>query len=224
VQSQTQTETVFINDHPISMRDQMTRRSALVYVEQQTGTSIVVKGRYYPPGAVRDAVNPPLHLLITPQPHLGTVRAAATTDQPSTREVPTVYFHLKQFIIAGQASPAPRRFSRRAPHQRCIERGGNTSESCATLPSTRRHNATPRSAVQESTSRSNAEHAAAVSQRPSSTVHASAALPSTTTNPVHAATRHASSATTAAPHLQHAPCSSSSIRGPSHNQPLLQRC
>jgi len=45
-------EEIVINDHPINMRDQLTRRAALVSVEQQTGTHIVVKGRFYPPGAV----------------------------------------------------------------------------------------------------------------------------------------------------------------------------
>lgn len=67
-------EEIVINDHPINMRDQLTRRAALVSVEQQTGTHIVVKGRFYPPGVPRAPNNPPLLLHITAAHHVGPVR------------------------------------------------------------------------------------------------------------------------------------------------------
>lgn len=67
-------EEIIINDHPIHIRDQLTRRAALVSVEQQTGTSIIVKGRFYPPGAPRAPNNPPLLLHITAASHVGMVR------------------------------------------------------------------------------------------------------------------------------------------------------
>lgn len=67
-------EDIIINDHPINIRDQLTRRAALVPVEQQTGTSIIVKGRYYPPGAPRAPNSPPLLLHITAAQHVVMVR------------------------------------------------------------------------------------------------------------------------------------------------------
>jgi hypothetical protein len=89
---QAQSEDVVINDEPLAMRDQLTRRSALTSVEQQTGTCIVVKGRYYPPGAPRDSINPPLHLHVTAAQHLGPVcykRLHATkSSEPVLRLTP----------------------------------------------------------------------------------------------------------------------------------------
>lgn len=73
---QAESKDVFINDLPFSVREQLTRRASLAYVEHQTGTSIAVQGRYYPPGAIRDARGAKaLHLHIKPQQHLGTVWA-----------------------------------------------------------------------------------------------------------------------------------------------------
>lgn len=103
---QAQSDDVFINDAPIATRDQLTRRAALAYVEQQTGTSIVIKGRFYPPGAPRDSVNPPIHLHITPQPYLGTVSATAARVTCTGVLKERYELSLKGLDSAGQAEQA----------------------------------------------------------------------------------------------------------------------
>eukprot|EP00892_Ulva_mutabilis_P006666 jgi/Ulvmu1/4371/UM002_0096.1 len=91
-------EEIIINDHAIHIRDQLTRRAALVSVEQQTGTMIVVKGQYYPPGAHRAPNHPPLLLHITAAQHVG-------PDEQSKRiAVSRAAAHI-QAILRGQATP-----------------------------------------------------------------------------------------------------------------------
>ena len=65
---------VTINDAPGVIRAHLTKRSAQDEIMQRTHSVLVVKGRYYPPGAVVDEKERPLYFLITPGAGSGVVR------------------------------------------------------------------------------------------------------------------------------------------------------
>ncbi|GIL69873.1 hypothetical protein Vretifemale_653, partial [Volvox reticuliferus] len=67
---------VFINDAPTGVRIHLTKRGVQDEIQARTNTIIVTRGRYYPPGAVPDGKEKPLHLLVKPG-----AQAGATEEQ-----------------------------------------------------------------------------------------------------------------------------------------------
>ena len=57
---------VTINDAPGPIRYNLTRRATQDDIARRTGTTVVVRGRYVPPGAPPTEGEPPLFLKITP--------------------------------------------------------------------------------------------------------------------------------------------------------------
>lgn len=57
-------QTYEINDLPAHIRNIMIRRPVLAEIERKTGSTILVKGRFYPPGAPRTD-DPPIHLRVS---------------------------------------------------------------------------------------------------------------------------------------------------------------
>lgn len=57
---------VVINDAPGPIRYNLTRRVTQDDVARRTGTQIVVRGQYQPPGGPRVSEEPPLFLKVTP--------------------------------------------------------------------------------------------------------------------------------------------------------------
>ncbi len=67
-----------INDAPTNLRVHLTKRNVQDDIQARTGTVIVTRGRYYPPGVTPDGKEKPLHLYVKPG-------AAATTVGPRWR-------------------------------------------------------------------------------------------------------------------------------------------
>lgn len=67
---------VSINDAAAAMRIHLTRKPTHAVIEARRGVTIVVRGRYYPPGAARGE-EAPLHLHITPAGTVPQVSKAA---------------------------------------------------------------------------------------------------------------------------------------------------
>lgn len=65
---------VVINDAPTGVRIHLTKRGVQDEIQSRTATIIVTRGRYYPPGVQPDGKEKPLHLLVRPGAHAGTVR------------------------------------------------------------------------------------------------------------------------------------------------------
>lgn len=65
----------YINDAPAGVRIHLTKRGVQDEIQARTNTIIVIRGRYYPPGAVPDGKEKPLHLLVRPGAQAGLVRS-----------------------------------------------------------------------------------------------------------------------------------------------------
>jgi hypothetical protein len=63
-------QTFEINDLQPNIRNTMIRRNVLAEIERKTGTTILVKGRFYPPGAPRTE-DPSIHLRVSCGQHNG---------------------------------------------------------------------------------------------------------------------------------------------------------
>ncbi len=57
---------VAINDAPGPIRYKLTLRTTQDDIARRTGTVVVVRGRFLPPGMPNNGEEPPLHLKITP--------------------------------------------------------------------------------------------------------------------------------------------------------------
>lgn len=70
-------QTFEINDVPAHIRLLMIKRNVLADIERKTNTTILVRGRFYPPGTPLTE-DPPIHLRISYGQHSGTVRSSTT--------------------------------------------------------------------------------------------------------------------------------------------------
>lgn len=67
---------VVINDAPPDMRHHLTKRPTQDDIARRTGTQIVTRGRYMPPGTPQTDTDRPLYLNITPGVCASEVRTA----------------------------------------------------------------------------------------------------------------------------------------------------
>lgn len=86
---------ITFNDAPSAVRQQLTKRHCQEEIQRRTGTVLIVRGRYYPPGMPVDDRDKPLFLRISP-----TV-AAGDTDEEKQRAVDAAAGEVQK-ILQGQ--------------------------------------------------------------------------------------------------------------------------
>lgn len=87
-----------LNELTASNRLTLTKKAVIEGIQAKSGTIILVRGRYYPPGAPR-GVEPPIHLRVTP------TQVHQTTEAKNQALITAE--RLINEIIAGKATPAP---------------------------------------------------------------------------------------------------------------------
>lgn len=62
-----------INDAPPNIRHTLTKRTVQDEIQARCNVMIVTRGRFYPPGAIPEPNEPPIHLYIKPNQNAGPV-------------------------------------------------------------------------------------------------------------------------------------------------------